>query len=242
MSHHLISIYRGVHGIFNCHIFNKDDFPICSQYFGHFRHINPLPPRSHQRSEWASVRCQCKTLSLVEAMPSSKDFMTSSEGDPWHENHGGKGWSIKHIKQCVSSARYIYIYNIHFDMGIMMFKPKFFSGGCPIFRQAIQCCVGIRVLSVIRIIIQIMMYLFCRVITIFITTTITKQTWNNDERWPPHSTKSHIDYVWPSCGWTPQGSPFETAEVGEHRLGQGGIFYDTPHILSAFQKVPQFIA
>ena len=137
---------------------------------------------------------------------------------------------------------YIYIYNIHFDMGIMMFKPKFFSGGCPIFRQAIQCCVGIRVLSVIRIIIQIMMYLFCRVITIFITTTITKQTWNNDERWPPHSTKSHIDYVWPSCGWTPQGSPFETAEVGEHRLGQGGIFYETPHILSAFQKVPQFIA
>jgi hypothetical protein len=25
-------------------------------------------------------------------------------------------------------------------------------------------------------------------------------------------------------------------------LGQGGIFYETPHILSAFQKVPQFIA
>ena len=166
--------------------------------------------------------------------------MTDTRVDGY-ESHGGKGWSIKHIKQCFFSAIYIYIQfdmEIIWDNDVQKVKPKFFWAGCPIFRQAIQWCVGIRVLSVIRIIIQIMMYPFRRVITIFITTTITEQIWNNDEWRPPHSTKSHIDYVWPSCGWTPQGSPFETAEVGEHRLGQGDLLWDTPYTISISEGAP----
>lgn len=169
-------------------------------------------------------------------------------GDPWQilvsmamKVMGEKDDQSNISNNVFFSAIYIYIQfdmEIIWDNDVQKVKPKFFWAGCPIFRQAIQWCVGIRVLSVIRIIIQIMMYPFRRVITIFITTTITEQIWNNDEWRPPHSTKSHIDYVWPSCGWTPQGSPFETAEVGEHRLGQGDLLWDTSYTISISEGAP----
>ena len=168
-------------------------------------------------------------------------------GDPWQilvsmaMKVMGEKDDQSNISNNVFFLLYIYIQfdmEIIWDNDVQKVKPKFFWAGCPIFRQAIQWCVGIRVLSVIRIIIQIMMYPFRRVITIFITTTITEQIWNNDEWRPPHSTKSHIDYVWPSCGWTPQGSPFETAEVGEHRLGQGDLLWDTSYTISISEGAP----
>ena len=65
-------------------------------------------------SGWASVRCQCKTLSLVEAMPSSKDFMTSSCRDDCGADSTSWGKRmIKHLKHwgfcgCFHVCAYIY--------------------------------------------------------------------------------------------------------------------------------------
>ena len=219
----------------------------------------PTTPRARpQRSEGASVRCQCKTLSFVEAMPSSKDLITSRWG-----SRAVKKWRkrmFKLVKEwillmliCIYiyiHTTYVYMYIYHTHNMYMMYIY-------------IYCLLGVMMINDVQTVWE---QCFLRGRGCFIsessskswcistTTMITKQTRNNDEQWSPYNTKTtHWLCLTTIICLNTQGSPFETAEVqvgktsgglvDEHRLGlPRGIsdpYIDYQHLK---QKVPQFIA